>query len=335
MNKKTILSLTIAALLSVGAVDLNNNEVQAAKARTYTLKHNAYLYSSRLKRVRSGKKAHVEYLKGSAIKVYGSRQIKGKLYYRVGKNQYIKASSFFKTKKARNTSAAKAKTNTSATSSSQNSSHDSTADFMNWLASNKSLSASQKKAANQATDILKGQGAPHWYSSYVKLGKDGDATSPDNLKDTLSFYGRVNRIRKEYHVRQAKVSLPMVATAMVDADYQRKGGLAHPGFGKTENLAAGTDAINLWMSEKKSWDRYVKKHPGQKITDPSDTAYNNSQAGHYLNLIAANNTAMGFGYFKGGEYGDATAYDADDGKSSDLPVATYIRLANEWLASRK
>lgn len=95
-NKKLLISLAGAALLSIGltnvgqqnnAAGLGLQTVQAAK-KTYKikLKHNSYVYNKRGKR--KGKKI---LRKGQVLTAFSQVKIKGKKYYRLTKGRYVKA----------------------------------------------------------------------------------------------------------------------------------------------------------------------------------------------------------------------------------------------------
>lgn len=98
MRKNILVSLSVATLLSVGAVGVNETNrvtndtsiVQAAVKKSKLI-HNAYVYKSNGKRY--GKKV---LKKGKKVNILGQKKIHGKKYYRIGKNQYIKAANFTK-----------------------------------------------------------------------------------------------------------------------------------------------------------------------------------------------------------------------------------------------
>lgn len=327
MRSPIVVSFAVASLLAVGTMGIGNSQVDAS---SYTLKNNTYIYNSKLKRTvhvlsnKNGKKVFVpKYFKGNTINVLGSRRLKGKLYYRIGNNEYVKATSVNKTAKQK-----------SVNKNTQTNYGENAAGFMHWLSTNKDLNSAQKNGARTAAQTLMGHGnVPSWFNKYVKLGQSGDATSKESLAQTLPLYNRLNKIRRGYNVKSAKVSLPMIAYAMINADYQKQGGLQHAHYYKvTENLAAGTDPLKVWMNEKPLWVKYAKKHPGEKATNTSMTAWNNSQAGHYLNLIDHNSTGVGFGYLKGGNMGNVTAFDAQKANASAISASKFIKLANKWIA---
>ena len=98
MKKNVLVSLSVATLLSVGAVGINevnsvanNTRVVQAAVKKSKLTHNAYVYKSNGSR--SGKKV---LKKGKTVKVLGQKKIHGKRYYRIGKNQYVKVANFAK-----------------------------------------------------------------------------------------------------------------------------------------------------------------------------------------------------------------------------------------------
>lgn len=98
MKKNVLVSLSVATLLSVGAVGVNevnsvanNTSIVQAAVKKSKLTHNAYIYKSN--GTRYGKKV---LKKGKTVNVLGQKKIHGKKYYRIGKNQYVKVSNFAK-----------------------------------------------------------------------------------------------------------------------------------------------------------------------------------------------------------------------------------------------
>ena len=93
MKNKKLITLAGVALFSLGisigdfTVNSPTIVVQAASTFKITLKHNAYQYSSK------GKKLNKKTLKkGKTYVAIGTKKIAGKKYYRISKNSYIKAS---------------------------------------------------------------------------------------------------------------------------------------------------------------------------------------------------------------------------------------------------
>ncbi|WP_240722956.1 SLAP domain-containing protein [Lactobacillus crispatus] len=136
MKKNVLVSLSVATLLSVGAVGVNevngvanNTNVVQAAVKNGKLTHNAYIYKSNGNRY--GKKV---LKKGKTVKILGTKKIYGKKYYRIGKNQYVKVANF-----ANNaTDTAVGNTTDKSTSNSNNSSE------------NKHNSSDSKSAAEKA-----------------------------------------------------------------------------------------------------------------------------------------------------------------------------------------
>lgn len=98
MKKNVLVSLSVATLLSVGAVGVNevngvanNTNVVQAAVKNGKLTHNVYIYKSNGNRY--GKKV---LKKGKTVKILGTKKIYGKKYYRIGKNQYVKVANFAK-----------------------------------------------------------------------------------------------------------------------------------------------------------------------------------------------------------------------------------------------
>ena len=94
MKKNVLVSLSVATLLSVGAVGVNevnsvanNTSVVQAAVKKSKLTHNAYVYNAEGKRIKGTdtlKKNHV-------FTVVGVKTINGKNYLSLGNGQYVKA----------------------------------------------------------------------------------------------------------------------------------------------------------------------------------------------------------------------------------------------------
>ena len=97
LKKNLLVSVAAVALLSAGAGIVSqesNTQVVEAKTVSKKLTHNAAVYNSK------GKRTHAKTLKkGKKVRVYGTKKIKGKKYYRIGKNKYVKIANFAKPKK--------------------------------------------------------------------------------------------------------------------------------------------------------------------------------------------------------------------------------------------
>lgn len=97
-----------------------------------------------------------------------------------------------------------------------------------------------------------------WYNRYVDLHSKDDATSAENIKAALPYFSRVNSVRKNEGVRSLRVSPLLTAASMLNADYQKRGGLKHTHYFKSiglENIATqsvGLDPVDTWLTEKKN-----------------------------------------------------------------------------------
>lgn len=87
INKKSITKISSGLLIGLGLITLQQNpsSVSAASSPRVQLRHNSYVYSS------TGKRQGKASLKrGTYLKTFGKRSIKGKAFYKIGKGRYIK-----------------------------------------------------------------------------------------------------------------------------------------------------------------------------------------------------------------------------------------------------
>lgn len=225
---------------------------------------------------------------------------------------------------------------------------------MNFIAKQKSLTAGQRKEAKTAAKLLKtgklaDQGTPSWFKKSVSLGADSDATSVANIKAGIKGMEAINDARKGVKARSLRVSPIMLAISMIDADYQKKGEIAHPHFydyaNNLENIAAGGDPIRLWMREKSAWQYDVKKspsiakdeyHPNWHSKAYSEAVLGTNgyqEAGHYTNLINRDHRAMGAAHMTNNskyDYVDVMNATSENGKNA-LSMSQYKKLVNKWL----
>lgn len=91
MKKQIKIATIAAALLTVAPIiTTTTTAIAATKATKRTLTHNAYIYSPNAKKL--GK---MYYEKGTTVKTYGpATKIKGKYYYYIGKDKYVKRANF-------------------------------------------------------------------------------------------------------------------------------------------------------------------------------------------------------------------------------------------------
>lgn len=87
INKKSITKISSGLLIGLGLITLQQNpsSVSAASSPRVQLRHNSYVYSSTGKR-----KGKVSLKRGTYLKTFCKRSIKGKVFYKIGKGRYIK-----------------------------------------------------------------------------------------------------------------------------------------------------------------------------------------------------------------------------------------------------
>ena len=97
-NKKALVKLTAGIGLSTALLlgeNVTNNvfpssTVEAASSYKVVLKHNAYVYNYKGKRIKSSLGKYF-IKKGTSMSYVGTKKIKGKKYYNLGHGEYIKA----------------------------------------------------------------------------------------------------------------------------------------------------------------------------------------------------------------------------------------------------
>lgn len=109
-DRKLLVTLAGAALISAGLLTtvepnilgINNNAstVQAASRYRIRLRHSSAYYNKRGRRI-NGKKYVKKY---STLTAYGTRMIKHRRYYYIGKGRYIKAANAYRVRPARKVS---------------------------------------------------------------------------------------------------------------------------------------------------------------------------------------------------------------------------------------
>lgn len=150
----------------------------------------------------------------------------------------------------------------------------SAAGFFKSLAEDTSLTAEQRKDAQQAYGIVMNDGKYQgikltWYDPSKQLGKDGDATSLANIQATLSDLDDLVNVRKQYNLRQPKVSLTAMAVAMMSSDYLLTHEFDHPilhkengpFFADEQDIAEGAGQVGLYMNEKEYIDHLIQEYP--------------------------------------------------------------------------
>ena len=239
--------------------------------------------------------------------------------------------------------------------------------FMNWIKANAArynLTDDQIKDIENGLSILDGtmSGLPSWYSTDVKVGADGDATSLQQLKNALSYLDEVNAIRRAEGLNELGISFYDTALAEINADYAKVNHTHSQYGGSSENLAWGSsqDYSNddngnrtwpysaLYDSEKSIYEKAIEDgswtSPDGKTTytwvrgsnsDPSRMwayqVYVNyyqfyETVGHYLNLVNPDSTRFGVGLTSDGTY----AWDSTYSTVTPITVDVFKGMVTDY-----
>lgn len=188
MKKRLLVSLSAAAVLSVSSVALVNNNVEntptVVQAATYKKKltKNAYIYNAKGKRV--GKKV---LKKGKLVKILGRKTIKGKKYYKIGKNKYVRTANFV---------VKFASTNTSSTSSYNTGSSSTTNNGFTKSSTKGEFPTSNSVHAKTSTSSTTSKSSSSSKSSGINTNSDDSGVRYNTKKSSLVDGPNDCRIRK-------------------------------------------------------------------------------------------------------------------------------------------
>ena len=224
----------------------------------------------------------------------------------------------------------------------------SAAGFFKSLAEDTSLTAEQRKDAQQAYGIVMNDGKYQgikltWYDPSKQLGKDGDATSLANMQAALDDLDELVKVRHEYGLKLPKISLTATAIAMMSSDFLKiSDEFNHPihltdqygpFFEDEEDIAAGTDhpeyeQVGSYMSEKHFIDDAIDENPAlqkyaydngpltiskwQTNNDFWDRQGIGGNIGHYVSMINPAQNSLGAARANGsviGEYDGSSSID--------------------------
>ena len=224
----------------------------------------------------------------------------------------------------------------------------SAAGFFKSLAEDTSLTAEQRKDAQQAYGIVMNDGKYQgikltWYDPSKQLGKDGDATSLANMQAALDDLDELVKVRHEYGLKLPKISLTATAIAMMSSDFLKiSDEFNHPihltdqygpFFEDEEDIAAGTDhpeyeQVGSYMSEKHFIDDAIDENPAlqkyaydngpltiskwQTNNDFWDRQGIGENIGHYVSMINPAQNSLGAARANGsviGEYDGSSSID--------------------------
>ena len=87
INTKALTKISSGILVGLGLITLqqNTSPVLAASSPRVQLRQNSYVYSSK-----GNRKSKVSLKRGTYLKTYGKKSIKGKVYYNIGNGRYVK-----------------------------------------------------------------------------------------------------------------------------------------------------------------------------------------------------------------------------------------------------
>lgn len=140
-----------------------------------------------------------------------------------------------------------------------------------------SLGFFESRGSEDAVKVLTDPNTTKYLSS-IELGKDGDATSLENMKASLKYIRECNDLRAKEGLPPLKVSDVLMAQAQADVDWSDNDdseGHAKQ-FNVGENLAWGyNDPFDGWYTdEKASYDKQKAEgveHPQAPATTPTSS----------------------------------------------------------------
>ena len=130
----------------------------------------------------------------------------------------------------------------------------------------------------------------------------------DNIRKALTIVDQTNAARAARGLSELKVTPTLMAQSAIQTNVSTK--LVHHSniFDIGENLAWGCaydEAVDAWMSEESTYNRYVAEHPDRRLTwENANSLHDWSLAypseylrmGHYFNIINPYCVAMGAAY---------------------------------------
>ena len=87
INTKAFTKISSGLLIGLGLITIqqSSSPVLAASSPRVQLRQNSYVYSSK-----GSRKSKVSLKRGTYLKTYGKKSIKGKVYYNIGNGRYVK-----------------------------------------------------------------------------------------------------------------------------------------------------------------------------------------------------------------------------------------------------
>lgn len=150
-----------------------------------------------------------------------------------------------------------------------------------------------------ASDILKDPRGK--LAGHTHIGAENDATSLDNVINSISYLKEFNKIRANENLPELKVSMVLMAISQANANWQRDeaqiGNVAHAGVYSTgENAAWGYGDAETKASPFTAWHNLEKAWYSNGITDWH-------KIGHYKNIVSQAYDYTGYAHIEEGAYG--------------------------------
>lgn len=244
-------------------------------------------------------------------------------------------------------------------------------EFLQYVISDNSFSAQQKKDAERALNVLQGRAdkeivrqnmppaKPSWYDERVKLGTEDPNKGDDmrNLKASVSYMKTLNNYRQSRKLNSLNVSLTNVATAVINSFYSDEN-IAHSKYYNVyENLAWNPkvqvaadysgdpaavkeeqlkDFYEQWISnEKKVYDAAVAAGKTKEEMNKEAAQDSQKQVGHYLNFIEPSIHSMGFTLAHNAKnaYGTTGVWNAGFA-ASDMTVQDYENAISRFAIAK-
>ena len=161
--------------------------------------------------------------------------------------------------------------------------------------------------ATAASDIIKDPRGK--LAGYTHIGAENDATSIDNVMNSISYLKEFNKIRESEGLPELKVSMSLMAISQANANWQRDeakiGDVAHAGVYQTgENAAWGYGDAGSKASPFTAWYNMEKAWYSNGVTDWH-------KIGHYKNIVNQSYVYTGYAHMEEGAYGSTDIQEFD------------------------
>lgn len=191
-----------------------------------------------------------------------------------------------------------------------------------------------------ASDILKDPRGK--LAGHTHIGAENDATSLDNVINSISYLKEFNKIRASENLPELKVSMVLMAISQANANWQRDeaqiGNVAHASVYSTgENAAWGYGDAETKTSPFTAWYNLEKAWYSNGITDWH-------KIGHYKNIVSQGYDYTGYAHIEEGAYGSTDIQEFDhtygeEGTASEndriMSVEEFEKSLNQYVSNLK